>query len=546
MIASLIKKDLLRLAGRRKAGRFDWLSFLLNLLIIAFLSAVFSVLLLKVHSIRGNEEGIFAYADASFLSIALFAITICYGVALSPKAGELLFDKGERKLINPLPIPFHKLFAAKLGALLVKAVGDYCLLAYGFFLAYGIINGVALPYYFLSFLSSLLLSFFVAFLAVLLAYPAKAIGGFFRGHLLAEVVAVILLSGAIGTVYFLFVRYAASLVSANQVSSILNVQAMGILSDTARFLIPTSAFIQLSLWRFDLASFLPGITLFLLGIALLPYFVRVCLRAETDEQPSKRKSSSLARTYAGKEFIRTSRGGNLVFSYLSLMVLIPLFAYFFAYLLSSVFDSLGLNALSFPATGNFLLDRLLSSLPELIVPLIEALLFLFIPLCFYSSTPYFALESQSFKVLLSLPKSMRKQLNAKLLLGYLSLVLALVLSAAVLLASNLLGLTDTLNFLLVAFFLSSTAFLFGKANDLRALSGRRGNGYNPLSIVVFSILYLLLDLLLLMFLPDLKTPGRLFIEPGLFFLLFLLSWFGYRNDRNAFIKTIETNGGLIR
>ena len=201
---------------------------------------------------------------------------------------------------------------------------------------------------------------------------------------------------------------------------------------------------------------------------------------------------------------------------------------------------------TFPATGNFLLDRLLSSLPELIVPLIEALLFLFIPLCFYSSTPYFALESQSFKVLLSLPKSMRKQLNAKLLLGYLSLVLALVLSAAVLLASNLLGLTDTLNFLLVAFFLSSTAFLFGKANDLRALSGRRGNGYNPLSIVVFSILYLLLDLLLLMFLPNLKTPGRLFIEPGLFFLLFLLAWFGYRNDRNAFIKTIETNGGLIR
>ena len=312
MIAALIKKDLLSLEGRRKPGHFDWVSFLVNLLIIAFLATVFSVLLLKVHAIKGNADNPFAYADASFLSIALFATTIGYGVFLSPKASQLLFNKRERKLINPLPIPFKDLFIAKLGALLVKAIADYFLLAYAFFLAFGIINEVAISYYFLSLLSSLLLAVFVAFLAVVFSYPAKIIGSFFRSHLLAEVLAVILLSALIGTVYFFFVDYAANLVSANQVSSILNVEAMGILSNLARFLIPTSAFIQLSLWRFDLASFLPGITLFLLGIALLPYFVRVCLQAETDEQPSKRKSSSLARTYAGKEFIRTSRGGNLV------------------------------------------------------------------------------------------------------------------------------------------------------------------------------------------------------------------------------------------
>ena len=97
MIAALIKKDLLSLEGRRKPGHFDWVSFLVNLLIIAFLATVFSVLLLKVHAIKGNADNPFAYADASFLSIALFATTIGYGVFLSPKASQLLFNKRERK-----------------------------------------------------------------------------------------------------------------------------------------------------------------------------------------------------------------------------------------------------------------------------------------------------------------------------------------------------------------------------------------------------------------------------------------------------------------
>ncbi len=546
MIAALIKKDLLSLEGRRKPGHFDWLSFLINLLIIAFLATVFSVLLLKVHAIKGNADNPFAYADASFLSIALFATTIGYGIFLSPKASHLLFNKRERKLINPLPIPFKDLFLAKLGALLAKAIADYFLLAYAFFLAFGIINEVGVAYYFLSLLSSLLLSVFVAFLAVLLSYPARIIGSFFRSHLLIEVIAVIVLASLIGVLYFFFVRYAADIVAANQVSSILNVEAMGVLSNVARFLIPTSAFIELSILNFDLASFIPGIILFLVGLSLLPFLVHLYLRVETDDQPSKRKSSALAKTYAGKEFIRVSRGGNLVFSYLSLLVLVPLFAYFFAFLLNSVFDSLGFDSLSFPSTANYLLDLILASLPQFIVPLTNTLLFLFIPLCFYSSTHFFDGEAQSFKVLMSLPKSMKKQLNAKLMFGYLSLTCSVLISSIVLFGAGLLDFADSISFLLVASFLSSASFLFGKANELRYLSGAKSNGYSPLAIVVLALLYLVLDLLCLLFLPNILGLGRLVIEPVLFGLLFILALFAYFGDRKRFIKTIEENGGLIR
>jgi hypothetical protein len=494
-------------------------------------------------------------------------LSLVYLFSSLPLTAKVLYSEDERIALRPLPIPEKNLLKAKLGALYLHTLADYGLMEYGFFLSYGIVTGQKLSFYAVAFVSVLLSALAVLFFALLFSRPYERLRFLINGDIRILIPLGIFFAAVIGTLYFLLLLVILKVIASDNVANLFSVQKLSVLGWVAKCSFPFSGLVGLSLFSGDIALLItcPVITLSYLFFG--PLITRAYFRSSFKDAsstsflvPEKNEEGKPFRFFAHplflKELFRSLRGTQKTFSSLFLLILVPLFSFYFGYLISQVYTLFGL-------TAQRSLDSLLSSGVPYVgalfvsdIPLYQPVLIFFL-LSFFSALVYspgndlFSEEENSLPLLLSIPVDFRKQLSAKFLFTLSLSALTSLLSSLILLASSVLSPSASLFFFLFCFCFTVASYLFSEGTSLRHLFSEEESGGG--------LLFLLLSALVLFFLAivevsafsmslsselSLVLTGILSVLSAL--LLSGLSYLWLRKAMKQALSRLEKNGGRIR
>lgn len=468
----------------------------------------------------------FVYYDVSLplYTIAIFLFVVIQMIIHLGKFSKMVFNSSDKQIVNALPIPKRTLVFSKLIIFYLEELFSLMVLTVPLTIAYGITNyGFAFnSFYFVLIPIVFVLPLVVVMLSLLFAYPYHYMYKFLRGKHLLQFVLILVMISSFAFFYRSLLDVFIALVNEDRLSYIFNTDNAKLLENISKYLIPVN-FIT-GLLENPLVNILYLLLTCLISFAvcylLSNYLYSINVRAKEFRLKSKKNNVlSMNKTLIKKEYLLMFRSSNYLFSYGSLLVLLPVFV-------SIV--TLSIRPLVIRLIGE-----------NLFIPFV--ILFVSMFACVVNSFGGLVVsrEKGSICILKMIPVSYEKQMNVKVMISVVNAAISLLATCICLIALKITSVIDgvfifMLSLILVVFLIISIA-----SNDLKKPAFK--NEENNLSIaIIFSIIIpIVLFLLSILLILNLDVTMMFFILIVALFALLFVSYIRYNNSINKNFRKLK-------
>ncbi len=439
VVGALLKKNGQERRSVFKQKNFDFLGFVLRILLTAAIVALFAVFFGRFCDIylavktagkadpvtRGGEMLTILYAI-----VVLGMTAACLGMF-----ERKIFKADDNRLYSALPIGMNALFAAGLVSVYAEQAVVSAVIVLAINITYGLHAGVSGAFWLTTAALCFLLPLISISLASLIAGPYQLIKRFFKEQFVVFFVVVTAALGVFFWLYSIILGAVKELLLGDSLRYFFNDRVIGKIAAVASYLYP-GRWIGYILTGVNLIEGWLGILLFVaVGFALSVVMIRLILRRSIQErnegtQYFKRKKKAVKPPKSAffalikREFLLIFRTPSYAFSYFSVALVMPLMVYFCMDVTSSLLmDFVGLNC--------------------------NVELALFLAMLFGALTNVFcgtniSRDGENFYVLKAMPVSYKEVIFSKVVLCAIVMGISQIASAILLAASALLAWYDAL------------------------------------------------------------------------------------------------------
>lgn len=450
---NLIAKDF-KLLFKGKGTLTNRIFTFLFYLVIA---SLFIYIEIKIFGTILNKIKAYNGASNAFFTIFLFILNILLTFLCLFSAKKLFFDNSDIVTVGPYPISNGKKIASKLIFLFLIMMFFNLLFTLPLFIAYGISFKRGLTYYYSCLYYPICIFLFQGGVALLLLMPYKALSDYLAKHIFIQLLVVIIIGFALAFLYGYVLSIFVNIVSNSKFDSLFSKERLDNIVLVSKNLFPTNFLSEVFLKNkvsslFPFLAFNGGI--FIIGLSIAIYFYHKFLYLPSSEDKKKKANKEkevrvhkVFPTLIKKELIILFRNSNYIITFTGLLFIEPILSYF-------VID--GLNVIF----KNGTLAYYALAIPD-IIPIMDFLILLFLmAIVFSSGTNYVSNENKNIRVIKTIPISISKQLLAKTLIPYLSVLLFSLFSIIVLCISSELSFINALfTFIYSIFFLLLLSFV---------------------------------------------------------------------------------------
>lgn len=343
LVGTLLKKQFQERAAAFKKGYFDAIGFLLQVLLVAAIIAIFVTffgqftdiyLAIRTNGVSNPDARLFELLSISYTIILLFLI-----FSAISKINRALFTADDLKLFTAMPVGAKTLYVSRLITIYLSQLVLAFLIILPVNLTVAIHVAEEPMFYYMTFVMCILLPLMSIAIASILALPYHALLRFLKPKFVLTFVCVTALTAVLVIGYAVILNAIKEMLFGDDLKYFFNERVMAGIALVAKNLYP-------GVW---LANFMTGqdqlysglgvlLILFmclLLSMVILRKIMEAVLQsrisgtpnfvfAERDISPRRKPFAALLR----KEFLQIFRTPSYMFSYFSVAVVMPLMVYF--------------------------------------------------------------------------------------------------------------------------------------------------------------------------------------------------------------------------
>ncbi|MBP5308722.1 MAG: hypothetical protein J6Z34_06275 [Clostridia bacterium] len=467
----LLKKELLTQflrGGRKKDYPGLVVTVLISLVFLALFVYLFVAFQAKFSSLNLVNEVLVIFAFLGIFAQIIFSV---------PKACAVLYGGADAKVILPLPISNVTMLTAKLIALWIKETVNSAFFVLPVFVAFGIMRSAGAVYYIFTAIGVALAALFAVSVSALLAPLFVKLKKFFLDRPYVILAASLVFLAALFAVYSQFLKVVSDMLIGNRLRFIFNKDVADKLRIAAKY-----AFFARQLADFTTGSFLGFAIVFFAsaGLAVAAYFVTskfyfAYLMANNSGKVKRAKEKpnvkrGVTGTLVNKELTEIFRNPTYLFSYLSVLLTLPLFCYLTVGVL------------------NELIEKLLGG--DFILPFAILITVLYSCVCNTGAGDVISREGSKIMIVKTIPVSYGKQIAVKVIIALVIACVSDILTVLVLFVSGTLGLGQSLIVFLIAFSATAASVMRLVAKDINrpAAASAGGENSNVSTAIVRSML----------------------------------------------------------
>lgn len=454
----LLNKELVtQLFGDSRGKKRDVIGTIVSALISLAFLALFVFLFVAFHS-KFTELMLEDEVLIIFVALGIVA-QIILSVA---RTSSVLYGGADAKVILPLPISNFTMLAAKLVALWIKEIVNSCFFVAPVMIAYGIMGGKGPLFYVLTVIAVLISALFVVAIAGLIAplfYKIRKI--FAKKGVVVLIVSLVFFAGLL-LVYSELLAVVSDMIIGDRLRFIFNKDV----ADTLR-VVSSYLFFARQIGDF-LGGDILGLIIILLTagvVAVGAYFVSshfylAFLKTSIARQSKPAKTHKNAVRSAGKSLIfkeltEVFRDPQYLFSYLSVLLTLPVLCYLTVGVL------------------NELITKLLGS--DFLVPFAVLILVMYSCVCNTFAGDVISREESRIMIVKTIPVSYKMQVGCKVGVALVIALLSDIFASLVLLLTGTLGAVESLLVFLITAIETVASVMHLVAKDINNPSVK-GNG----------------------------------------------------------------------
>lgn len=420
---ALLSKDFKLVFASGKVGKWRILTYVINVLLVAFFVTIETFIVQRVLSIldRANKQ-----APLAVLSIALFFVSILMMFVCLTQAKKLFFNESDTLNLSNLPVSNSQIIASKLIFLFILQYVAGLLFTYPIIATYAAMFNRGRQIYYLALFYPALAFPFECGVALLLVYPYKLLGDFLKKHSIVQFVVAVAVIFGLCWLYSRVLNIFVTLVASNDFNYLMNADSIAAMVNARRFMLHVNWLVQLFFEdiynRIGLLLFV-SLGVFIIGVTLcvvsFNYLRSIRFNSRAKVKAPSFKVYSVKRALIKKEFMLLFKDSNNLFSFTGLLVVQPFLVYLIISSINTIFTT-GIFAYYVAMLSTFLpvIDMLLVILTSLII-------------C-QGANSYISDEGKNIRLIKMVPVSVFTQLAIKVMLPLTLVAISTVVTYAVL------------------------------------------------------------------------------------------------------------------
>lgn len=421
---SLIAKDFKLFFASKGSAKKRALSAITSILMVA---VVIAIELFLFTAILKNVKQ-FNNASMPFLTLFLFIISCLMILINTVRANQLFFNPKDIEQLVRRPVSNGQIVASKLIFLFASHYVMTFLLVYPIIVAYGVLVGKTVGFYYIGIFYPVLSFLFEGGMALILVYPFKLLSDFLKKHSIVQfALALVLMVGGC-MIYHRILSLFLEMVVNNNINALFTKSSIDKLISVKQYLVPINfladAFFAGLGGRMLFYVCIAG-GLFILGASLtvfsFSYLRSVAVQAKVGKVKDQLKITNPIIALIKKELFLLFKDSNNILSFTGLLIVQPFLVYVIIDAINSVLFSgkLGYQMMAFPE----------------FVPLINVLIvMLFTLIINQGANEYIQNEKGNVRVMKTIPVRPMIQLAIKVAvplgLSTLSLLVTIIVLAA--------------------------------------------------------------------------------------------------------------------
>ncbi len=584
MIISLIKNELKNIfinssdIIKYKDKLSLYLNIFIQILVNIVISIIFSLISFFIFN-KYKEYSINEYNLTKIFYILIIAILSIFYIFITINTlSKIIYKNNEKKLFLPLPISLKNRYISKLLAVYIKLISDYSLIFFSISLALiftlftSLNNSLIYLSIFFSFLISLFLPTLIIGISFIFVRINVKVNEIIKSKNILTSIITLFLIILIGLIYYFLLTILIKLMGDDSLNILFSGQNIIFLGKLVNYLYPFNFIYEaISFSSFSILNLFIFIFIFIISfllIILFSYFNNYCYKKDNiylDLNNNKKKyQNNNKKEYKFysfplliKEFISSLRNGEHYYSYISLIIIIPLFSILFILFINNIFkiyssffikDPSYLYSLDLP----YFIALLIYNFPSYKLLIIVAFISFFISMMFSFNLSLFKNEESSFLIYLSFPLNINYIVISKLIFLLSSLFISLIILFLGLTIFNILSFIESIILLIFTFIFTLSSIFYSFSYNLKDLKKDESLSNSLLSLI-FLIIYILSSILLIIIFTSLDqniTYENLeiytfLITLILFILLFIYTIYLFKKNLKRFEIKIKSNGVRI-
>ena len=191
-----------------------------------------------------NKIKVYEYAEQSFMSFALFVISVILMLSFTIRANKLFFNKNDIELTSKFPLKNRDIIISKL----IFLFGNYfivCFLfTYPLFVAYGIITKASIGFYFVTMLYPIITFFFDMGISLILLCPYTIIKNQLKNRFVIKFICYLVILAIATYLYSKVLTVYVNLVVGGDVLTLFTQDMINKFKAAMVFELPASPFIK--------------------------------------------------------------------------------------------------------------------------------------------------------------------------------------------------------------------------------------------------------------------------------------------------------------
>ncbi len=468
----LLKKELVTQLFGNGGKKKDILGKIVSGLISAVFLALFVFLYIAFQS-KFAQLNLDKEVLILFMAVAVIAQT-AFAVA---RVAHVLYGGVDAKVILPLPISDLTMLMAKLFSLWIQELINSLFFLIPVLLAYGIMSGAGVLYYVFALIVFAVASLFIVSIATLVAPIFTKLRAFFSKRPIFILILSVVFLGAVFFLYSRLLSVISELLIGNSLKFIFNRQTAHAIKEAVQYVV----------YFRQMGEFLDGnILSFIIvlavtaALAVCAYFVsKLCylafLKSNTARRSAKIKNRKnkirgVRSSLIHKELIEVFRSPQYMFSYFSVLLVLP--------------------ALCYMTTGVLaqLMDKLLGG--DFVPPFAVLICVMFSCVCNTCAGDVISREENRIMIVKTIPVPYKKQVGTKVGIALVIALISDLLMIATLLITKTLGLVDGLLVLAITVAATFASIMHLVAKDIKnPIVSSGGENSNVALMVVRALVF---------------------------------------------------------
>lgn len=359
----------------------------------------------KVDVYTGFNKTLFLFIEFIIFIIGLITSTIFFQRSLYKK-------EKDRVLLGLSPITNHDIIFAKSSVIFLRLFIYSLSTFYLFGIVYGIKSQQDGLFYVLMFFGTIFFSVIILFFGSILSIPCNEIRWFLKKYKILSFCIVFCLMVLVALLYSGFLNLFVNLIRNNDLGSIFTIDNVELLNSIAKYLYPTTNIINFTLLLdpninilvISILSIAGGVFSYMLLNRYINFYYknRVFNSSHKISSTFSFKITSVYKSLIKKEIHLALNNNEGVFSFISLIIMQPLFVYSVVNAINLIFE-----------TGN--LTYISTLFPSLYIGIDTLIILLFLTIINSSSSVSLKREKNTLSIMKNIPVSYFKQILIKII-----------------------------------------------------------------------------------------------------------------------------------